>query len=76
METKVTFNESFCKSCGLCIQVCPTNVIFFASCINANGYRPATAVNQDACISCAKCGQVCPDSVITVYKPEKQRQTV
>lgn len=76
METKVTFNERFCKSCGLCIQVCPTNVIFLASTINVNGYRPATVVNQDACIRCAKCGQVCPDSVITVYKPEKQRQTV
>ncbi|WML51374.1 4Fe-4S binding protein [Neobacillus sp. PS3-12] len=76
METKVAFNEIFCKSCGLCIQICPTNVISLASYINANGYRSATVVDQEHCISCAKCGQVCPDSVITVYKPEKQRQTV
>ena len=76
MEKKVIFNEMFCKSCGLCIHVCPANVIFLAEHINANGYRPATVVDQEHCISCAKCGQVCPDSVITIYKPERQRQTV
>jgi 2-oxoglutarate ferredoxin oxidoreductase subunit delta len=56
--------------------VCPTNVIFLADYINGNGYRPAVVKDQDDCISCAKCGQICPDSVITVYRPEKKRQTV
>jgi 2-oxoglutarate ferredoxin oxidoreductase subunit delta len=76
LEQKVIFNERNCKSCGLCIQVCPTNVIFLADYINGNGYRPAFVKDQDDCISCAKCGQICPDSVITVYRPEKKRQTV
>jgi 2-oxoglutarate ferredoxin oxidoreductase subunit delta len=76
MEKKVVFSELYCKSCGLCVQVCPSNVIFFADYINANGYRPATVMDQERCISCAKCAQVCPDSVITVYKPDKQPQTV
>ncbi|MDP4083616.1 MAG: 4Fe-4S binding protein [Bacillota bacterium] len=76
MEKRVVFNEEICKSCSLCVHVCPTNVIFLADYLNGKGYRPATVVNQDNCISCAKCGQVCPDSVITVYRPEKKKQTV
>ncbi|WML43163.1 4Fe-4S binding protein [Neobacillus sp. PS3-40] len=76
MEMKVIFNEEICKSCGLCVQVCPTNIIFLADYLNGKGYRPAAVVDQDNCISCAKCGQICPDSVITVYRPEKKKQMV
>jgi 2-oxoglutarate ferredoxin oxidoreductase subunit delta len=76
LEKKVIFNEEICKSCGLCVQVCPTNVIFLADYLNGKGYRPAAVVNQEDCISCAKCGQICPDTVITVYRPVKKEQTV
>lgn len=73
---KVIFNEEICKSCGLCVQVCPTNIIFLADYLNGKGYRPAAVVDQDNCISCAKCGQICPDSVITVFRSEKKKQMV
>jgi 2-oxoglutarate ferredoxin oxidoreductase subunit delta len=76
LEKKVIFNEEICKSCGLCVQVCPTKVIFLADYLNGKGYRPAAVVNQEDCISCAKCGQICPDTVITVYRPVKKEQTV
>ncbi|MEH7107677.1 4Fe-4S dicluster domain-containing protein [Bacillus sp. JJ1764] len=76
MEKRVVFNEEICKSCGLCVQVCPTNVIFLADSLNGKGYRPATVLHQENCISCAKCAQVCPDSVIAVYRPVKVLQTV
>lgn len=74
MEKRVVFREDRCKSCGLCVQVCPANIIFLSDYLN--GYRPAAVAEQEKCISCAKCGQVCPDSVITVYRPEKKKQTV
>ncbi|MBS4212297.1 4Fe-4S binding protein [Neobacillus rhizophilus] len=76
MEKRVVFNEASCKSCSLCVQVCPTNVIFLADYLNSNGYRPAAVVDQENCISCAKCAQVCPDTVILVYRPVKVLQTV
>lgn len=76
MEKRVVFNQDNCKSCGLCVKVCPTNVIFLADYINLNGYRPAAVKDQEHCISCAKCGQICPDAVISVYKPVKVLQTV
>lgn len=76
MDKKVMFNEETCKSCGLCIQVCPSNVIFLADYLNAKGYRPATVIDQEHCISCAKCAVVCPDAGITVYRPEKSKKSV
>ncbi|MDF2790416.1 MAG: 4Fe-4S dicluster protein [Neobacillus sp.] len=76
MEKRVVFNEGICKSCGLCVQVCPTNVIFLADYLNGKGYRPAAVTDLDNCISCAKCAQICPDTVISVYRPVKVLQTV
>ncbi|WP_349237101.1 4Fe-4S binding protein [Bacillus sp. REN3] len=76
MEQRVVFKEETCKSCQLCVKACPTNVIYLADYLNAKGYRPAVVTDQDSCISCGKCAQMCPDSVITVYRPEKARQTV
>jgi ferredoxin len=48
VEKRVVFNEGICKSCGLCVQVCPTNVIFLADYLNGKGYRPAEALNKGA----------------------------
>ncbi|HJV17100.1 MAG TPA: 4Fe-4S binding protein [Bacillales bacterium] len=76
MEKKVVFNEEICKSCSLCVEVCPTNVIFLADYLNGKGYRPAAVIDQENCISCAKCGQICPDTVITVFRPVKKEQMV
>lgn len=76
MDKRVVFNEEICKSCSLCVEVCPTNVIFLSDYLNEKGYRPAQVVNQDGCISCTKCARICPDSVITVYKPVKKKQSV
>jgi 2-oxoglutarate ferredoxin oxidoreductase subunit delta len=76
LEKKVIFNEEICKSCSLCVEVCPTNVIFLADYLNGKGYRPATVLDQENCISCAKCGQICPDTVITVFRPVKKEQLV
>lgn len=76
LEKRVVFNEEICKSCSLCVQVCPTNVIFLSDYLNGKGYRPAAVVDQEHCISCAKCAQICPDSVIAVYRPVKILQSV
>lgn len=76
MVERVLFNKDQCKSCSLCINVCPTNIIFLSEYINGKGYRPAGVVDQEGCISCAKCAQICPDSVITVYRPKKIKKTV
>lgn len=69
VKGKVTFKEDICKGCGLCVGVCPTNIIFLdKERINAKGYHPATVTEMDKCIGCANCAIMCPDVVITVER--------
>ncbi|MGD9678042.1 MAG: ferredoxin family protein [Vulcanibacillus sp.] len=68
---RVVFDQELCKGCGLCLSVCPKNIIILADNLNDKGYRPATVIEQDKCISCLACGIICPDAVITIYRPNK-----
>lgn len=66
---KVTFDENRCKGCGLCVSVCPKNVLEIdLGKINAKGYSPAYAARIDDCIACGNCAIMCPDSVIGVVR--------
>lgn len=56
-----------CKGCGVCVSLCPKQVIALSTNVNGKGYNYAEQVKDD-CIGCASCGMVCPDGVITVYK--------
>lgn len=70
MERKVIFREDHCKSCELCIGVCPRKIIRLRDSLNRQGYNPAYVrdEDQDQCISCALCARMCPDAVIEVYR--------
>lgn len=65
----VTFDKERCKSCGLCVEVCPKGIIYIdQSFINQKGYNPASVSNMAECIGCASCALMCPDVVIAVEK--------
>ena len=66
---KVTFNTDICKGCGLCVSVCPKQILALSKDkINAKGYHPAEMTDQEKCIACAFCATMCPDTVITVER--------
>lgn len=65
---KVEISKESCKSCELCIGVCPKKVLEIGQEINKKGYRYVVAARLDDCIGCAMCAQMCPDCVIEVYK--------
>ena len=66
---KVTIRSDVCKGCGLCISVCPKQVLEMSrTALNAKGYHPAEAVIEGACISCAMCATICPAVAIKVEK--------
>ncbi len=72
MEKRVVFREDLCKSCELCVAVCPKKIIKIqATVLNRQGYHPAHVSDEDQaqCISCALCARMCPDAVIDVFKP-------
>ena len=66
---KVTFIEEKCKGCGLCVSVCPKQIIFMdKDRLNVKGFHPATVTDMEKCIGCAFCATICPDCVIEVEK--------
>ena len=65
---KIIIEENACKGCGLCVSVCPRQLIKLdMSRVNAKGYNPAVFTDKD-CASCAFCAAICPDLAILVYK--------
>ena len=65
---KVVIREDECKGCGLCISVCPQNVLFVQEHFNRMGYHPA-GYRGEGCIGCGFCFYQCPEpGAITVYK--------
>lgn len=63
----VKIDESRCKGCGLCVRVCPKQVLGFGEDTNDAGYRPAKLV-KEGCIGCTSCALMCPDCCITVER--------
>ena len=55
-----------CKGCGLCVTVCPKNVLALSEEVNSKGYFPAYRARPDDCIYCALCCVMCPDVAIQI----------
>jgi 2-oxoglutarate ferredoxin oxidoreductase subunit delta len=67
---RIVVDENLCKGCGLCITVCPKDVIRIQTDrLTPKGYHPASLVDlEGACTGCAICSVICPDAAITVYR--------
>ena len=65
---KLEISRESCKSCKLCVSVCPKKVLEIGGEINKKGYRYVVDAHPEACIACCMCAQVCPDCVIEVFK--------
>lgn len=65
---KIVVDPELCKSCRLCIGVCPKHILEVGPETNSKGYYPIVQTDEAACTGCRLCGIMCPDSAITVYK--------
>jgi 2-oxoglutarate ferredoxin oxidoreductase subunit delta len=61
-----------CKGCGLCVAVCPKNVLEIGKEMNAKGYFPVFQARPEDCIFCAICCTMCPDVAITINEIAEQ----
>ena len=52
-------HPDWCKSCCICVEVCPTHVLALID-------EEITIVNADKCIACGNCELSCPDFVFKV----------
>ncbi|SRR5581483_966517 len=57
-----------CKSCGFCVEFCPTKVLALSSAFNSKGYHPPHVVAPEKCSGCDLCGMYCPDFAIWGHK--------
>ena len=66
---KVTFQVDGCKGCGLCVRLCPKNIVALSKTkLNSKGYHPAEVTDIEACVACASCARTCPDTAIEIEK--------
>lgn len=62
-----------CKGCGLCVAVCPPEIMELGS-LNRLGYAVVHVTDQARCTSCTACALVCPEVAIIVLRPRRARQ--
>ena len=55
-----------CKGCGLCVDVCPKDVLELSDKVNTKGYFPAHQARPEDCIHCALCCVMCPDVAVAI----------
>jgi 2-oxoglutarate ferredoxin oxidoreductase subunit delta len=65
---KVVVLSEYCKSCGLCVNICPQKILKIGDKINPKGYYTVTVSKPDECVGCKLCGTVCPDIALEIYK--------
>ena len=66
MAYKYIIDSEGCKGCGLCVAVCPKEVLEITEEANAKGYFPAYQAHPENCIFCTTCCIMCPDVAITI----------
>ena len=79
----VTVNHNSCDGCGVCAEVCPTDVFemkditdeqirslsFFGRLkVRVKGKKKSYVVSPDACIACGTCVKQCHERAISLHE--------
>jgi 2-oxoglutarate ferredoxin oxidoreductase subunit delta len=69
VTTPVTIDATLCKACGICVGLCPKDVL-------EGGPDGAAVVGRsDDCTACRICELHCPEFAISVNAPARRRST-
>ncbi len=64
----INIDESGCRACNLCVEICPTDVLEMDA-----GGDIAKVIRQDDCIGCTSCMYLCPSRCLEVIDFSEQR---
>lgn len=64
----VHIEEAGCRDCGLCVEICPTEVFEEEA-----GKKLAKVARQEDCIGCTSCVYLCPSRCLSVTDTKLQR---
>lgn len=67
----IAVETDYCKGCGLCVSVCPEDLLALSEERSASGYRTAFLGDADRCTGCCFCARMCPDVAIEVYREDR-----
>ena len=65
---EVVVLKEYCKSCGLCIDICPKKILQIGTVANQKSYYTVEVIDQSKCIGCTLCATMCPDLALEIYK--------
>lgn len=66
---KVVIRPDYCKSCRLCLAVCPGDVLYVGRSTNQMGYDAVEQDETKKCTGCGLCASMCPEgAIIEVYR--------
>lgn len=72
-QYSLVVNETWCKGCRICVDLCPTGVLEMVEAPDRWEGAIVKVVNMDACNGCGICEAECPDFAITSYAPERKK---
>ena len=67
---RVKVDAARCKSCELCVPVCPKHIMTISDRKNELGFPVAECTNQSVCIGCLACAEVCPEIAIEITRED------
>jgi 2-oxoglutarate ferredoxin oxidoreductase subunit delta len=62
----IEINSNWCKSCYICVDVCPRKVLEIDQATFHKGRHPVLIARLEDCTVCRQCELLCPDLAIIV----------
>ncbi|MBF0280572.1 MAG: 2-oxoacid:acceptor oxidoreductase family protein [SAR324 cluster bacterium] len=62
-QTWVEINTAWCKSCDICVKLCPER------CLALDDQQLVQLIKPEACTGCRVCERLCPDFAINIHTP-------